>query len=139
MRNRNHSVLTRYNDAEYEKLVQRIESTGLTMQTYMLNSSLGAKLTTATDREILKIQAEALADIDKQLRGIGTNLNQIAHNTNAYGYTPTLEELHRLQQEYESLKMKVRQQWQLTRQLLSHQSLMEGLETVSSMSSETKK
>ncbi len=139
MRYRNHSVLTRYNDAEYEKLVHRVEHAGLTMQTYMLNSSLGSKLITSSDRSILLRQAEALEDIDRQLRGIGTNINQLAHNSNALGYIPSSDELNRMYHEYESIKKKVKQQWQLTRQLLSRQSLMADSETQSNMSSETKK
>ena len=139
MRNRSRSVLVRYSDDEYKKLMDYVKSTGLSLQRYMLNASMQLKMTSDKDRELLKEQACLLADIDKQLRGIGTNINQLARNSNGYGDQITADDLSRLHSDYCTFREKVSRLWQSRRQSVAQASLMEECVTVSNISSEIKK
>ena len=57
-----------------------------------------------------------LADIDRQLRGMGTNLNQMAHVANGQGKIPSADKLAQIANEVGKIKSEVDEQWQFLRQ-----------------------
>lgn len=126
MRKREHRVTTCYTDDEYKMLRSKVLSTGQSMQSYMLNCCLGARLTTAEDHRILLQEAKLLADIDKQLRGIGTNINQLAHHANATGYVHDQNMLNQMASIVVNVRDEVFIRWQSIRQLIAHRSLTQG-------------
>ena len=77
-RNRNIHVGTRLNPAEYEKLKELENSTGLGSTTLLRKLITGAELKAKPTPEL----RELIRSIDR----IGNNLNQIAHRANAAGY-----------------------------------------------------
>lgn len=123
MRKRNHRVAVRYSDDEYPLLQQKIKESGQTVQDYMLNCSLGARLTTVDDHKILLQEAKLLADMDKQLRGIGTNINQLAHQANISGYVHDQTMLNQMASLVVSVRDEVYIRWQSIRQSIAHRSL----------------
>ncbi|WP_022769388.1 plasmid mobilization protein [Butyrivibrio sp. NC2007] len=125
MRKRNHRLSVRYTDAEYDELMKRISSTGQSIQSYLLHSSLGAKLTTETDRELLREEASLLADIDRQLRGIGTNLNQLAHGANLLGYNLDACKINEIACVVVHMRDEANKLWQSRRRSVAHQNRME--------------
>lgn len=125
MRNRNNPVYVRFSDSEYEQLKEKVEDSGQTLQSYIIRASLDAKVPSATEISIMKARNKLLEDIDKQLRGIGTNLNQLAHIANGYGALPTIDKLASLFSEIKCIRKEVNKQWQFSRQLTSQQKLTE--------------
>lgn len=122
MRKRNKSVCIRYSDEEYEQLQEKVKQSGQTLQSYVINSSLGATISPKEEIELLKEKNKLLADIDKQLRGMGTNLNQMAHVANGQGIVPTAMELVRTSAEVSQIKSEVDEIWRSTRQSISRQN-----------------
>ncbi len=123
MRKRNHSIYIRMTDDEYERLMNRIESTGKTQQAYILDAALNSEITSDETIEKLKLIHVAFADIDKQLRGIGTNINQMAHVANGKGELPAAETMVRMSEDIRKIRNEVMDKWQQLRlsiNLLSH-------------------
>ncbi|SFG31200.1 plasmid mobilization relaxosome protein MobC [Oribacterium sp. WCC10] len=83
---------------------------------YIIEACLNSQITSAEVIEELKNKNIILADIDRQLRGMGTNLNQMAHVANGQGRIPTVKTLLQIADEVKSIKQEVDVEWQLTRQ-----------------------
>jgi hypothetical protein len=125
MRKREHRVTTCYTEDEYQLLQTKIANTGQTMQSYMLGSSLGARLTTAETYALFKEEARILADMDQQLRGIGTNLNQLAHKANEVGYNLDEVKLNEIAKLVVHMRDEVHGRWQSIRQSIAARNLMQ--------------
>ena len=67
MRKRNKTISIRCTETEYEKVHQRAEKHGLKLNEFVLKTALGKKI----------IVAEGLADVIRQQKAIGNNLNQL--------------------------------------------------------------
>ena len=125
MRKRNHAIFVRMNDEEYNRLLEKVNQSGQTLQAYVIGASLNGRITSIDEVTEMKNKNRLLADIDKQLRGMGTNLNQIAHVANGYGDIPSTETLIKISDEVSQIKKEVDEHWLLTRQLISQQKLMQ--------------
>lgn len=124
MRKRNNVLSVRLSDDERKLLQQKVEACGQTIQSYIINSSLTGRVSTAEEINELRSISETLKDIDKQLRGMGINLNQMAYIANSIGKIPALYELNTISSEVQLIKKEVIQLWQLIRQSISQQNLM---------------
>ena len=123
MRNRSNCVSIRYSDEEYKVLQERIKESGQTKSAYIINATLNGKVSSADDVQEMKEQSKLLLDIDKQLRGMGTNLNQIAHVANGKGIIPSADKLKEIEREVVDVKREVDDIWQSTRQSIGRQNL----------------
>ena len=123
MRNRSNCVSIRYSDEEYKVLQERIKESGQTKSAYIINATLNGKVSTADDVQEMKEQSKLLLDIDKQLRGMGTNLNQMAHVANGKGIIPSADKLKEIEREVVDVKREVDDIWQSTRQSIGRQNL----------------
>ena len=72
MRKRNKTISIRCTDDEYERVHRKAEQHGLKLNEFVLKATLGKKI----------IVAEGLADVVKQQRAIGNNLNQLTRLAN---------------------------------------------------------
>ena len=120
-RKRNKAITIRLNDAEYDTLQDRIYESGLTQQSYIINASLGAQVTSADQLSELKNVSRLLADLVNQLRGIGTNINQMAHVANGIGILPTERDLKQTSDQVNRFKKEGEEVWQSIRSLISRQ------------------
>lgn len=125
MRKRNCSVSVRFSDEEYEALLEKVKQSGQTKQSYIITTSLGGKVTTREEIDELKKKNRILEDMDRQLRGMGTNLNQIAYKANSQGIVPGIPILQKMADEVSGLRKEVDDYWQLTRRSISGQTHME--------------
>ena len=125
MRKRNHVIFCRLNDAEYAELQNKLSESGLTLQSYIINSALTAKVSSSKEVAVLKNRNDILSDYDKQLRGMATNINQLAHIANGYGELPTSRELMDILKEIRSLRKEVNEEWRSTRQSITRQKVTE--------------
>ena len=123
MRNRSNCVSIRYSDEEYKVLQERIKESGQTKSAYIINATLNGKVSSADDVQEMKEQSKLLLDIDKQLRGMGTNLNQMAHAANGKGIIPSADKLKEIEREVVDVKREVDDIWQSTRQSIGRQNL----------------
>ena len=123
MRNRSNCVSIRYSDEEYKVLQERIKESGQTKSAYIINATLNGKVSLADDVQEMKEQSKLLLDIDKQLRGMGTNLNQMAHVANGKGIIPSADKLKEIEREVVDVKREVDDIWQSTRQSIGRQNL----------------
>jgi hypothetical protein len=125
MRRRNHVVYARFSDDEYEALLEKVRQTGQKMQSYIIHSSLSSRISSAEELDELKRQTLILEDMSEQLRGIGTNLNLLAHIADGQRIIPTTETLVRISNKVSQIKKEVDEKWLSTRQSISQQNLME--------------
>ena len=119
MRKRNHAITVRLSDDEYNTLQKNVDASGHTQQSYIINSVLDNRISSREEIEEIKGIAKSLADMDIQLRGIGTNLNQMAHIANGQGVIPTAEKMVQIANEVSQIKREVDEEWLLTRQSIS--------------------
>ena len=124
MRKRNRIISIRVSDQEYETIQKKLNETGLTKQAFILKAVEGATISTAEDKQQLKEINLKLADLLKQTKGIGVNINQMAYRANAYRELPTVQKLNEYQNENEKLRREAETIWQSIRQLISQQKHM---------------
>ena len=123
MRNRNNLVSIRYSDEEYKVLHEKIKESGQTKSAYIINATLNGKVSSANDVQEMKEQSKLLSNIYKQLRGMGTNLNQMAHVANGKGIIPSADKLIEIERVVVAVKKEVDDIWQSTRQSIGRQNL----------------
>ena len=124
MRKRNRIISIRVSDQEYDIIQKKLSETGLTQQAFILKAVEGATISTAEDKQQLKEINLKLADLLKQIKGIGVNINQMAYRANAYRELPTVQKLSEYQNENEKLRREAETIWQSIRQLISQQKHM---------------
>ena len=124
MRKRNRTISIRVSDQEYETIQKKLNETGLTQQAFILKAVEGATISTAEDKQQLKEINLKLADLLKQIKGIGVNINQMAYRANAYRELPTVQKLNEYLNENEKLRREAETIWQSIRQLISQQKHM---------------
>ena len=124
MRKRNRIISIRVSDQEYDIIQKKLSETGLTQQAFILKAVEGATISTAEDKQQLKEINLKLADLLKQIKGIGVNINQMAYRANAYRELPTVQKLSEYQNENEKLRREAENIWQSIRQLISQQKHM---------------
>lgn len=93
-RKRNKAVTIRLTEAEYDDLQARVRKTGISQQAYIISAIQGAVITSIDELLILKEAGKTFADLVRLLRGLSTNINQIARIANSWGLLPAEKELH---------------------------------------------
>ena len=121
MRNRKKAIMFRLSEEEYKFLSNKIKESGLTQQSYLLESCLQGKVTSMEELNELKRQGDMLEHLDRQLVGMGTNLNQMAHISNTNGDFRASSELVRISSEVQDIRKEVHDIWLLIRQSISRQ------------------
>ncbi|MEE0863068.1 MAG: plasmid mobilization relaxosome protein MobC [Lachnospiraceae bacterium] len=121
MRKRDKSIAVRMTQKEYDHLQKQLALSGQTKQAFVINAIEGAMITTPTVALELKKINITLAELLKQLRGMATNINQLAHRANGYRELPTVEKLEEISGEINGFREEASVIWQSIRQLLSHQ------------------
>ena len=72
-------------DAEYNEFLARVQASGMTQQAYVTTALAGSLLATPEDTAALWDLKKTLESLVGQLRGLGINLNQLAHVANISG------------------------------------------------------
>ncbi len=119
MRTRNHQIKVWMDDCEYAALQKKVAASGQSQQTVILNAIQNASITSIDEVEQLKETNQLFAEYIKQLRGLATNVNQMAHIANATGALVTERTLIELNQQIREAKEEGEKIWQSIRQSIS--------------------
>ena len=122
MRKRNHVITIRMSDEEYKFFQGRLSQTGQTQQSYILNAIRGATIVSAEEVKELQKLNRGFTDMMRQLRGLATNVNQMAHIANGTGELPVASALEKVAKAIEKFRKEEEHRWQSIRQLISQQS-----------------
>lgn len=124
-RRRNKAVTVRMNETEYADFQNKVEESGLSQQAYIISAVRGATITPSDEIAVLKEISKTFADFEKQVRGLGTNVNQMAHVANGQGYLPGEEVLSRLSEQLGTMRKESEQIWQSIRSSINQQKATE--------------
>ena len=123
MRRRNRCIYIRMTDDEYALLMAHIKLSGHTIQSYMINAALNGYISSCEEVEELRNLSKYLEDMDRQLRGMGTNCNQMAHLANMKGTFPSEETLKYIIKKINQFRTEVNLIWRSTRRSINQQRL----------------
>lgn len=124
-RRRNKAVTVRMNETEYADFQNKVEESGLSQQAYIISAVRGATITPSDEIAVLKEISKTFADFEKQVRGLGTNVNQMAHVANGQGYLPGEEALTRLSDQLGTMRKESEEIWQSIRSSINQQKATE--------------
>ena len=120
-RRRNKAVTVRMNETEYADFQNKVEESGLSQQAYIISAVRGATITPSDEIAVLKEISKTFADFEKQVRGLGTNVNQMARVANGQGYLPGEEALARLSDQLGNMRKESEEIWQSIRSSINQQ------------------
>lgn len=124
-RRRNKAVTVRMNGKEYSAFLNKVEESGLTQQAYIINAILGATITPSDQIIVLKEISKTFADYEKQVRGLGINVNQMAHVANGQGLLPSEATMEQISEQIVNMRKEGEDIWQSIRLLIHQQKVTE--------------
>lgn len=127
-RHRPHVVRVRMSDSEYENFLHDVTESRQTVQSYVLNAIQTGVIPDAELINKVSEMSQVMADQYKQLRGIATNINQMAHNSNMEKLTGDWQAEERLQDmqiQVNEMRKGCMDLWQSLRRLMAQNRLME--------------
>jgi hypothetical protein len=122
-RRRNKAVTIRMTPEEYSSLRNKVEESGLTQQAYIISAVKGATITPSDEIAIQKEMSKTFSDLVRQLRGLATNINQMAHVANGQGKLPILQELIKTSVEINDYRKECEELWLLIRSSINQQKV----------------
>ncbi len=125
MRRRKNIVSIRMNDNEYDTLKEQVQQAGVTQQSFIINAITGAVIAPAEEIAVQKDLSRTLADMDLQLRGLATNVNQLARIANTLGVLPSEEKLLKLHTEITNYRKECEDIWLSIRSSINRQRATE--------------
>ena len=120
-RTRNRAITVRMSDTEYDSLRNKVSESGLSQQSYIINAALDSSVTSSDTIDVLKSISRTFAGVEQQLRGLGTNVNQMAHIANGTGMIPSARELEHISNQVTEYRKECNQIWQSIRSSIPKQ------------------
>ena len=120
-RTRNRAVTVRMSDTEYDSLRNKVCESGLSQQSYIISAVLDSSVTSSDTIDVLKSISRTFAGVEQQLRGLGTNINQMAHIANGTGMIPSARELEHISDQVTEYRKECDQIWQSIRSSIPKQ------------------
>nr|WP_186673939.1 plasmid mobilization relaxosome protein MobC [Sporosarcina sp. BP05] len=105
-RKESRQVNFRVNDLEYERLEQMAKIVGMTVPNFCKKKAQGAKMRSP------QIDGDGAKEISRQLRAIGSNVNQLAKGVNA-GNSDSDVELRAINGDLQAINKELEAIWQL--------------------------
>jgi hypothetical protein len=138
-RRRNKAVTIRMTEEEYAIFLDKVEESGLSQQAYIISAMKGGTITSSDEIAVLTEISKTFCDLVYQLRGLGTNINQLARVANGQGVLPAMQELMQISVEINDYRKESEEIWQSTRLLISQPNPTVPCGMLSNTSSRTKK
>ena len=114
-RKRNRAVTVRMNDREYARMQKKIAESGLSQQAYIISAVCSYPITSSDEMAELKNISRTFADFERQIRGMATNVNQMAHVANGQGQIPSEKKLEMLSEQIRDYWRESESIWQSIR------------------------
>ena len=124
-RKRKKAITIRMNDTEYSNLINNVRSSGVTQQSYIISAIHNVVVATPEEIAVLKEISITFSNLEKQLRGMATNVNQMAHVANGKGELPTEKNLIILLSMIKGYQSESERIWQSIRSSINQQRATE--------------
>ena len=108
-------------EEEYALLCRRLEQTGVSQQAFVISAITGAAVIPSDQTAVLKEISATFAALEQQLRGIATNINQMARIANSRNYAPGIRELERISRQIKGYRKDSEEIWQSIRSSIALQ------------------
>lgn len=115
MRRRNHPVTIRLSEEEYEILLKKIKNSKQTQQQILIDGILQTAILPQEYVQELSQLNKSFGERNRQLRGLATNVNQMAKVANREGYIPSEDILLDMQEAIKNQQKECDQLWQSIR------------------------
>ena len=121
MRKRDKAITIRMTEEEYALLRSKLEQTGASQQAFVINAITGAAIIPSDQIAMLKEISATFASLEQQLRGMATNINQMARIANSRNYAPGIRVLEKISREIAGYRKDSEEIWQSIRSLTAQQ------------------
>lgn len=118
MRKREKQVKIRLSEEEYSVFTERLAASGQSKSVFVRQAIFGAVVASAEEIDQLKEMNNRLDIYERQLRGISSNINQIAHMANITGVPADTEELKKMQKDILQMRKECSSIWQSLKLLI---------------------
>lgn len=102
----------RMNQEEYERLQEKVIASGQTQQSIIINALAGVIIAPREEIDVLKNINKNFDDLLRQIRGMATNVNQMAHIANGTGFLATIDKLEDIADQIKYFKKECEEMWQ---------------------------
>ena len=114
-RKRDRAVTLRMTDSEYDEFNNKVSRSGLSRQDFFIRMIKGIRINSAESLVELKKTNDTLSNLDKQLRGMATNVNQMARIANGTGILSSEKALEQINQRINETRKELGEIWQSIR------------------------
>ena len=111
-------------EEEYDLLCSKLEQTGVSQQSFVISAITGAAVIPSEQTAVLKEISYTFASLEQQLRGMATNINQMARIANSRNYAPGIRVLEKLSREIHGYRKDSEEIWQSIRSSIAQQKAM---------------
>lgn len=124
MRRRNKAITIRLTEEEYALLCSKLKQTGVSQQTYIISAIKDVSVIPSDQLAVMKEISTTFASLEQQLRGMATNINQMARIANSRNYAPGIRVLEKISREIGGYRKDSEEIWQSIRSLIAQQKAM---------------
>lgn len=121
MRKRNKAITIRMTEEEYALLCSKLKQTGVSQQAYIISAIKNVSVIPSDQLAVMKEISATFASLEQQLRGMATNINQMARIANSRNYAPGMRVLEKISREIEGYRKDSEEIWQSIRSLIAQQ------------------
>ena len=121
MRRRNKAITIRLTEEEYALLCSKLKQTGVSQQAYIISAIKDVSVIPSDQLAVMKEISATFASLEQQLRGMATNINQMARIANSRNYAPGIRVLEKISREIEGYRKDSEEIWQSIRSLTAQQ------------------
>ena len=114
-RKRDRAVTLRMTDSEYDEFNNKVSNSGLSRQDFFIRMIKEIRINSAESLGELKRVNDTLSNLDKQLRGMATNVNQMARIANGTGMLPSDKTLQGINAKICEIRKELGEIWQSIR------------------------
>ena len=124
MRRRNKAITIRLTEEEYALLCSKLKRTGVSQQAYIISAIKNVSVIPSDQLAVMKEISATFASLEQQLRGMATNINQMARIANSRNYAPGIRVLEKISREIAGYRKDSEEIWQSIRSLTAQQKAM---------------
>ena len=114
-RKRDRAITVRMTDEEYTLFKNKADSSGLSRQAFFIRLIKSARVNSSDELVELRKINEVVSDLDRQVRGLATNVNQMARIANGTGAVHTEKKLAEIFAEICRFRKEISDIWQSIR------------------------